>query len=89
MCVITKFFLVNCVAMLVIVCEPSMASIENGQLNGKFSEAEGRQVVFSRGNFQYQASSNTWRFAEHRYDVVWQDNKNISEWYSGWIDLFG
>ena len=29
-----------------------------------------KQVYFSKGNLQYQASTNTWRFAEHQYDIV-------------------
>ena len=30
----------------------------------------GDQVYFSQGNLQYQASTNTWRFAEHQWDYV-------------------
>ena len=29
-----------------------------------------KQVYFSKGNLQYQASTRTWRFAEHQYDMV-------------------
>ena len=29
-----------------------------------------------------------WRFAEHQYDTIGTDNRNISSSYSGWIDLF-
>ena len=46
-------------------------------------------AYFSPGNLQYQASTNTWRFAENQYDIIGVDNKNISETYDGWIDLFG
>ena len=74
-----------------------------GALSGKFTcDERGGQVVFSKGNLQYQASTNTWRFAEHQYDFVGNDakgnvyvgetkcsNKQISATYSGWIDLFG
>lgn len=49
----------------------------------------GDQVYFSQGNLQYQASTNTWRFAENQWDCVGSDNANISETYDGWIDLFG
>ena len=64
----------------------------------------GDKVWFSQGNLQYQASSNTWRFAENQWDYVGtqnpyegnpggtvggSDNSNISSTYSGWIDLFG
>ena len=59
-----------------------------GAINGLFSVSGSRQVYFSRGNLQYQASTNTWRFAEHQYDYIGSANKNISSTYSGWIDLF-
>lgn len=50
---------------------------------------QGGKVVFSPGNLQYQASTDTWRFAEHQWDVLEYENKNISKTYDGWIDLFG
>ena len=56
---------------------------------GVFSVSATKQVTFSKGNLQYQASTNTWRFAEHQYDYIGAANKNISATYSGWIDLFG
>ena len=64
-------------------------SVPEGALTGLFSIAEGRQVYFSKGNLQYQASTGTWRFAEHQYDFVGKDNEKVSPTYSGWIDLFG
>ena len=30
----------------------------------------GGKVCFAHGNLQYQASTGTWRFAEHQYDIV-------------------
>ena len=60
-----------------------------GAINGLFSVSGSRQVYFSMGNLQYQASTNTWRFAEHQYDYIGSANNNISSTYSGWIDLFG
>ena len=60
-----------------------------GQLNGVFSVSENTRVSFSRGNLQYQASTNTWRFAPNQYDCIGEDNANISQSYNGWIDLFG
>ena len=76
-----------------------------GAINGLFSVSEIKQVYFSKGNLQYQANTNTWRFAEHQWDYVGtqtpdnngnvggtingSDNANISSNYSGWIDLFG
>ncbi len=62
---------------------------ENGASNAVFTVDEGRTVRFSRGNLQYQASTGIWRFAEHQWDFVGDDNSNISSSYSGWIDLFG
>ncbi len=61
----------------------------NGALPGAFSVSATQQVHFSQGNLQYQASTNTWRFAEHQYDYVGSANSNISSTYRGWIDLFG
>ena len=76
-----------------------------GAVNGLFTINEnGDKVYFSQGNLQYQASTNTWRFAEHQWDfvgtqtpysgepggtVTGSDNSLISSTYDGWIDLFG
>jgi uncharacterized repeat protein (TIGR02543 family) len=60
-----------------------------GAINGLFSVSETQQVYFSQGNLQYQASTNTWRFATNQYDYIGYANNNISSNYSGWIDLFG
>lgn len=68
---------------------------------GVFSVAEGKTVAFASGNLQYNAvqgshlradgtkARGTWRFAEHQYDYIGEDNQNISETYDSWIDLFG
>ncbi len=61
----------------------------DGTLSGLFSVSATKQVQFSQGNLQYQASTDTWRFAENQYDLIGSDNSNISASYSGWIDLFG
>lgn len=77
-----------------------------GAINGLFTiNVNGNQVYFSKGNLQYQASSQTWRFAENQWDfvgtqnppqgypsggtVTGSDNHYISQTYNGWIDLFG
>lgn len=74
-----------------------------GAINGLFTiNSNGDRVYFSQGNLQYQASTNTWRFAENQWDYVGNaslgtvyennikcDNSLISETYSGWIDMFG
>ena len=64
--------------------------VENGILPGIFSVSDSTTIHFSQGNLQYQASTNTWRFAEHQIDVI---GNNIyishSAEYNKWIDLFG
>ena len=57
--------------------------------DGSFSLNDHSSVFFSQGNLQYQASTNIWRFAEHQWDYIGNDNSNISPNYTGWIDLFG
>ena len=62
----------------------------DGKLTGAFTiNADGDQILFSKGNLQYQASTTTWRFATNQYDMIGADNANISDTYTGWIDLFG
>lgn len=60
-----------------------------GTLSGYFSVSESTKIRFSKGNLQYQASTDTWRFAENQYDTIGALNANISAIYDGWIDLFG
>ena len=47
-----------------------------------FSVSSTKQVHFSQGNLQYQASTNTWRFAEMQWDFV-----GGTDFYTG--ELFG
>ena len=56
---------------------------------GVFSISSTEKVKFSAGNLLYQASTNTWRFANNQYDILAESNNNISKTYDGWIDLFG
>ena len=63
--------------------------ITEGALAGLFSVSATQKVRFSKGNLQYQASTDTWRFAENQYDYIGEANKNISPTYDGWIDFFG
>ncbi len=84
--------------MLMTACSPEedMLTVNNssgafradGSSNALFSVSDSTQVRFSRGNLQYQASTGTWRFAEHQYDRIGNDNANVSPTYSGWIDLY-
>ena len=60
-----------------------------GALIGVFSVSPTKKVRFSKGNLQYQASTDTWQFAESQYEYIGTNNANISPTYSGWIDLFG
>ena len=68
---------------------PSLSGFdENGASIATFTVGEGKQIHFSRGNLQYQASTNTWRFAEEQYAILGNDNLNISPSYDGWIEFF-
>ena len=60
-----------------------------GAIVSAFSVSATQKVYFSKGNLQYQASTDTWRFAENQRDFVGESNSNISPSYDGWIDLFG
>ena len=73
-----------------------------GALPSWFSIAPDQQARFAQGNVQYKPSTNTWRFAEHQYDFVGNDevgnvyidsircdNTQVGEdLYDGWIDMF-
>ena len=71
-----------------LLCAGTMMASE-GALSGKFSVSADKQVYFSQGNLQYRASTDTWQFAANQLDTIGQANKNISDTYDGWIDLFG
>lgn len=60
-----------------------------GTINGLFSVSDSTMIYFSKGNLQYRASTDVWRFAENQWDTIGFDNSNISDDYDGWIDLFG
>ena len=113
---ITKLLTVIISVMLMVFtgCQKSSDGIEipnnpsptipTGALNGLFTINEnGDQVYFSQGNLQYQASTDTWRFAEHQWNFIGSDevsygepggnvegssNHLISDMYDGWIDMF-
>ena len=50
-----------------------------GAINGLFSVSAGISVYFSKGNLQYQASTGTWRFAEHQWDYVGGTLSNLAQ----------
>lgn len=60
-----------------------------GELTGKFSVSPNKQVVFSRGNLQYHAVLDEWRFAEDQREYIGKANENATETNYAWIDLFG
>ena len=82
---------------------PAPVEAGDGSLVGGFTiNGNGDRIQFSKGNLQYRASTNTWRFAVNQYDFVGtatlgnvyeggtkSSNTNISATYAGWIDLFG
>lgn len=72
-----------------ISCESNDPSKNNAYVAKGFSVSANKQVVFSSGNLQYQASTDTWRFANHQYDYVGELNSEISPTNENWIDLFG
>lgn len=45
-------------------------NFEDCLVPGEFYVSQTKKVRFSKGNLQYQASTNTWRFADHQYDFV-------------------
>lgn len=66
-----------------------------GALEGGFSVSDSSQVRFSKGNLQYQATTDTWRFATNQYDAMGLDysalgleNDSALASYPGWVDLF-
>ena len=53
-----------------------------------FSVSNTKKIYFSKGNLQYQASTNTWRFAEHQYDCIGGNQNYFSSTSEDWIDIF-
>ena len=56
---------------------------------GIFSVSSSKKVIFSSGNLQYHPANNKWRFAENQTDYIGYANRNCSDTYNGWLDLFG
>ena len=63
--------------------------VEPEVVKGFTCSSDGRQLVFAKGNLQYQGNSNTWRFAEHPWDTCGHDNAYMSPVTRKWVDLFG
>lgn len=78
------------ISMLTLLC-CCMGMWAEGELNGEFTiSASGGKVQFSQGNLQYQASTNTWRFATNQYDYIGNaaGNTSPSSSQTAWIDYF-
>lgn len=60
-----------------------------GLLPGKFYVSENKCIRFSKGNLQYQPSTNTFRFANHQAHSLVFANEKISNTTQQWLDLFG
>ena len=59
-------------------------------LPGVFLVNGEHHVMFAPGNVQYRPTTDKWRFAEHQWDIIGTDNKNVILGTSdGWMDLFG
>lgn len=53
---------------LEVVIDPSVPGLVDDPYS--FSVSSAKQVQFSKGNLQYKPSTETWRFAEHQYDMA-------------------
>ncbi len=53
------------------------SSTNNGKSRAVFSVGDNTQVYFSMGNLQYQASTDTWRFADYQFEYVGNDNRGF------------
>ncbi len=60
----------NKIAQVSLTVEQWTVEPIEGSLPGVFSISDTRQVCFSKGNLQYQASTNTWRFAANQWYFV-------------------
>ena len=59
-----------------------------------FTVGNGKRVIISQGNLQYQASTGTWQFAANQYDYIGNTKGNTTAEsrrasQEDWIDLFG
>lgn len=63
-------------------------NIPKGAAKGVFSVGSSKQVFFAKGNLQYRAETNEWRFANNQWETIGQANTQISSYNSDWIDLF-
>lgn len=96
----TCYFLMYSFALTLFSCEQKNNSTEQepelvvtlpyneyGALKGVFSVSSYTKVQFSRGNLEYLASTNTWRFAEEQYQYA--GATDISPTSNEWFSVFG
>ena len=81
--------------------KPLPSNWSNGESPYMFSVSPTKKVKFSSGNLQYSAAGaiqsadftknvgGTWRFAEHQFDIIGEDNTKAAYNYTGYIDVFG
>ena len=70
--------------------EPELPSDNNSSYVAKgISISKNKQVLFSPGNLQYQASTDTWQFATQQYDILGESNVFYGTTLADKIDLFG
>ena len=75
--------------------------VDGALVKVSYKVSDSKRVYFSQGNLQFNAvrgthavygstteKPGTWRFAENQYDYIGDSNKNISQFYNGWIDLY-
>ena len=80
-------FTVNSNRTLVANFQPT---VPQGAIDGKFTiNSSGDQVYFSNGNLQYIGSSQTWKFADHQWDVLGTTTGQNSTSQNVDRDLFG
>lgn len=63
-----------------------------GAIDGLFSiNDDGEKVFFSKGNLQYDKTTNEWSFMEHQYDMVEALGQNVGMFYAtqNIVSLFG
>lgn len=57
-------------------------TLPEGSLNGAFSISSSSKVYFSKGNLQYNKTTQEWSFMEHQYDMVEYQGQNVGENYA-------
>ena len=66
------------ICILALGCEANAPTLGSKELqdNAFFSVSAESRVVFSQGNLQYQATTDSWRFAENQTDYIGDANSN-------------